>query len=139
MSFDEDPNLDPNPYLPISGWQEMSQDSAPDIKVERLSVIQQALWMDLQADGRKGCTKRGLGVRRFPVPSLVYISSALPAFGKQSIRYLENRKVVCLDYFCTWNLTTPFEGNRPALSTGRITWEKPSIWPNSNFRERKER
>ncbi len=38
--------------------------------------------------GAEGRARSGLGARRGPVPSLVYMSSALPALGKHSTRHL---------------------------------------------------
>lgn len=44
------------------------------------------IWQDLNRGA--GHTSSGLGTLRSPVPSLVYMSSALPAFGKHSTRHL---------------------------------------------------
>lgn len=46
----------------------------------------------------KGHTSRGLDTFLAPVPSLVYMSSALPAFGKHSTRHLKHRvESICAD------------------------------------------
>ena len=42
-------------------------------------------------------TRRGLGARRMPVPSFVYISSALPAFGKHKTLHRGESMAVLLE------------------------------------------
>lgn len=87
------------------------------------SVFCRALIERLWPVGEQMLTRRGLETLRAPVPSLVYMSSALPAFGKHTTRHLDNLSNVAATRLALCSSGgLPYKGTRKNSGLQRATW-----------------